>query len=185
MLISGCQYERKENVLETPGGLHGCHAGTNQSNADHNTTHPNMRTQSGHDQIGRQIEHHVADVKQRQTGRDLVLIQVQHTCKIMTGVLIHCLRQANVRSNGRAHKINHPESRNDAPVQFAFHYVRWVQNDLECRDSPVDALDVFLTELAGLNLVQLSGGRGALWLFVDILRRRLLASAHVELGSLG
>lgn len=77
-----------------------------------------MRTETGHNQVGRQIEDHIADVKERQACRDLMVVQVQHTCEVVARVLVHRLRQTHIRTDGRAHKVNDPESRNDAPVKF-------------------------------------------------------------------
>jgi hypothetical protein len=61
-----------------------------------------------------------------------------------------------------------------------YHDVRCTKNNvfLACHDSPVDTLDVFLTELLRVNLIQLSRARGTFRLLVNILGCWLFVPAH-------
>lgn len=56
-----------EILLKAPSSFHRRHAGSNYTDADHDTAHPHMRTQAGHDQVGRQIEYHIADIEEGET----------------------------------------------------------------------------------------------------------------------
>lgn len=119
MVSAGVVRKKSGVLLEAPSCFHRRHASSNQTDTDHNATHPHMRTQSGHDEIGRQIKDHIADIEKCEACRDLMLIQMQHTCKVVARVLVHCLCQTNVRTDGRTHEIDDPEGGNDAPVKFA------------------------------------------------------------------
>lgn len=88
------------NSLETPRCFHSRHAGPNQTNAEHNTTHPDMRAKPSHDQVRRQVENHISNVKQRQAGRNLVRVDLQDSPEVMPRSLVHRLRQADVGADG-------------------------------------------------------------------------------------
>jgi hypothetical protein len=44
------------NLLETPNRVHGSQTHANNSHTGNDPAHPDMRTEFGHEQIGRQIE---------------------------------------------------------------------------------------------------------------------------------
>lgn len=75
-MVSGKTFKDRaiEFILEAPRCFHRRHAGPNQTDADHDAAHPYMRTQTGHDQVGREIKDHIADVEERETRRDLMVV---------------------------------------------------------------------------------------------------------------
>lgn len=107
------------NILQAPRCFHGRHATANDTHADHDPAHPDMRAESGHHQIRRQVKDHIADVKQGETGRDLMRRQVQHGPEVVAYVHVHRLCQTNIGSDGRAEKVQYPEGRDDSIVQFS------------------------------------------------------------------
>jgi hypothetical protein len=99
-----------------------------------------MRADPRHDEIRRQVEDDIADVKESQTSRHLLRGDVEHRAKIVTFVRVHSLSKANVRSNGRAHEVEDPECWQYSAVELAVacqHLMpkKWV------RYSRVDLLD--------------------------------------------
>ena len=63
--------------LETPFRLHGSHAATDHSYANDNPCHPDSRTESRHDEIGREVKDDIADVEKGETCRHLMIIDVE------------------------------------------------------------------------------------------------------------
>lgn len=107
------------DILEAPGGFHGRQTSPNHPHTDDNAAHPNMRAQTRHDQVGRQIEDDVTHVEQRQTSRDLMRRHFQHGPQIMLRVRVHRLRQTNIRPDGRAEEVEDPERGDDPEIQLS------------------------------------------------------------------
>lgn len=78
-----------------------------------------MRAQSGHYEVGRQVEYDVAHVEQRQTRRDLVWSSVKDGAEIVTGVGIHGLRKTDIGAHCCAKEVEDPECGDDTEVQFS------------------------------------------------------------------
>lgn len=75
-----------------------------------------MRTESRHDQIRRQIKHHIAHVEQRETGRDLVRCRIQHSAQVVSGIFVHGLREADVGADCGAEEVEDPKGGDYAVV---------------------------------------------------------------------
>lgn len=78
-----------------------------------------MRTKFRHDQIRRQIKHHIAHVEQREASRDLVRGRIQHSTQVVSGIFIHGLREADVGADCGAEEVEDPEGGDYAVVQFS------------------------------------------------------------------
>lgn len=78
-----------------------------------------MRSQARHDQIRRQIEHHVAYIEQRQARGDLVRRCAQHGAQVVARVFVHGLREPDVRADRGAQEVEDPEGRDYAVIEFS------------------------------------------------------------------
>ena len=78
-----------------------------------------MRPQARHDEIRRQVKHHIAHVEQRQTCRDLVRGEVEHGAQVVACVFVHGLREADVRADRGAEEVEDPEGGDYAVVEFS------------------------------------------------------------------
>lgn len=87
-----------------------------------------MGADSGHDQVGRQVENDIADVKQRQTSRDLLGCYVQDGAEVMLLLQVHCLSKSHIGANGRAQKIQNPEGWQNSSIQLAVYCQNLEQN---------------------------------------------------------
>ena len=79
-----------------------------------------MRPQARHDEIRRQVKHHIAHVEQRQTCRDLVRGEVEHGAQVVACVFVHGLREADVGADRGAEEVEDPEGGDYAVVEFSF-----------------------------------------------------------------
>lgn len=109
-----------------------------------------MRSQARHDQIRRQIEHHVAHVEQRQARGDLVRRCAQHGAQVVARVFVHGLREPDVRADRGAQEVEDPEGGDYAVVELSglvslvllyFWGVGFVLDRGLAGDVPVDPLD--------------------------------------------
>lgn len=101
--------ECKKSLLEAPCCLHCCHTAPDDANSNHNSAHPDARTQSCHDEIGWQVEYNVADVEQRQACGDLFRRQMELRSEVMLLLQVHSLCQADAGPDCRAQKVESPE----------------------------------------------------------------------------
>lgn len=75
-----------------------------------------MRAESRHDQIRRQIKHHIAHVEQCEARRDLVRCRIQHSAQVVSGIFVHGLREANIGADCGAEEVEDPEWGNYAVI---------------------------------------------------------------------
>lgn len=111
--------EKRKDVLEAPGGFHRGKTATYQTDTDDNATHPDVGAETGHDEIRRQVEDYIANVKEGQTCRDLVRCEVEDVGEVVPRVRVHGLGQAYIGPDGRAEEIEDPKSGDDAAVQLS------------------------------------------------------------------
>ena len=78
-----------------------------------------MWAQSGHDQVGWEVEDNIANVEKGQTGGDLVRRAVEDRAQIVAGIGVHGLRETDIGAHSGAEEVEDPERGNDSVVQFS------------------------------------------------------------------
>lgn len=98
--------------------MHGSHAHSDDTNADHDPAHPDMWAQLAHDEVAWKVEDDIADIEQCEAGRHLLGGQVQDFFEGVSLGLIHRLCQADIRFDCAADEIEYPESRDDSTIEL-------------------------------------------------------------------
>ena len=83
-------------ALKTPGCFHGGHATSDDAHRYHDAAHPDAWAESRHDEIRRQVEYDITDVKQGKAGGYLFRLQMELGFQIMMLLQVHGLSQGDV-----------------------------------------------------------------------------------------
>ncbi len=107
---TGCDNAEEETQEEErPSCFDGCETGTNQSNCEDNTGHPDARTEARHDEVGREVKDDIGDVKESESERHLGPGQVEDGFEIVTNIRVHGLGEADIGADCGAGEVEDPE----------------------------------------------------------------------------
>lgn len=99
-LISCSPRSSSQHSHQAPRGLHGGKTRADDTDRNDDPAHPHPRTESRHDQVTWEVEHHVSDVEQRESSGGLLGGQVQRLHEVVVGGRVHGLGKPDVGADG-------------------------------------------------------------------------------------